>query len=167
MKNWKSEPLWQRFYRTKSCAKPPVEHSVTTLAPCVELPGAGWLRFLVAPPAVAEGMTFFQHRLSASMWYRGDPRVELYCANVVACTWCPSATALLGSDVFFMQSLLTQPSCRVLLAVRYITVFGSSLAAPGELPYLVTLFDRATKNSSSGHLKLPKMHTFLPSTCCS
>ena len=35
-----------------------------------------------------------------------------------------------------------------------------------ELPYTVTLFDRATKNGSSGHLKLPKMPTFLPSNCC-
>ena len=38
-----------------------------------------------------------------------------------------------------------------LFSVRYITAFGSSLAAPGELPYSVNLFDRATKNGSSGH----------------
>ena len=31
------------------------------------------------------------------------------------------------------------------------TVFGSSLVAPAELPYTVTLFDRATENGSSGH----------------
>ena len=53
-----------------------------------------------------------------------------------------------------------------LVAVRYITVFGSSLAAPGQLPYLVTLFDRATENGSSGHWKLQNMHTFLPSNSC-
>ena len=50
------------------------------------------------------------------------------------------------------------------LSVRYMTIFGSSLAAPGELPYSVTLFDR--ENGSSGHWMLPKMHTFLPSNSC-